>query len=107
MTDGNGRSGGSSHGPAGGHSRTGGETFFRPYVQGTRYEDVINNRATRRGWARDGISFINKNEILISEKTGKIKLFNQTNGSIIEIKHNLSFIEEIQEETEYLKLRRG
>ena len=50
------------------------------------------------------ISFINKNEILISEKTGKIKLFNQTNGSIIEIKHNLSFIEDINSQGGLLEI---
>ena len=50
------------------------------------------------------ISFINKNEILISEKTGKIKLFNQTNGSIIEIKHNLSFIEDINSQGDLLEI---
>ncbi len=50
------------------------------------------------------ISFINKNEILISEKTGKIKLFNKTNGSIIEIKHNLSFIEDINSQGGLLEI---
>ena len=50
------------------------------------------------------ISFINKNEILISEKTGKIKLFNKTNGSIIEIKHNLSFIEDVNSQGGLLEI---
>ena len=36
----------------------------------------------------------NKNEILISEKTGKIKLFNITNSNIYEINHNLNFLED-------------
>ena len=49
-------------------------------------------------------TFIDKNEILISEKTGKIKLFNQTNGSIIEIKHNLSFIKDINSQGGLLEI---
>ena len=39
------------------------------------------------------ISFIDENEIIISEKTGKIKLFNLINRNIVEIKHNLNVIE--------------
>ena len=49
------------------------------------YKLSILKKGLDQPWS---ISFINKNEILISEKTGKIKLFNQTNGSIIEIKHD-------------------
>ena len=59
MTDGNGSPDGSSHGPSGGHRRQEGETFFRPYAQGTSYEDVINGTAERRGWADERISFMN------------------------------------------------
>jgi len=40
------------------------------------------------------ISFIDENEIIISEKTGKIKLFNLINGNIVEINHNLNVIED-------------
>ncbi len=40
------------------------------------------------------ISFINENEIIISEKTGKIKLFNLINGNTVEINHNLNVIED-------------
>ena len=36
------------------------------------------------------ISFINENEIIISEKTGQIKLYNQSSGIINEINHNFS-----------------
>ena len=56
------------------------------------YKLSILKKGLDQPWS---ISFINKNEILISEKTGKIKLFNQTNGGIIEINHNLSFIEDV------------
>ena len=37
-------------------------------------------------------TFINNNQILISEKTGKIKLFDIQNNNITEIDHNLNFI---------------
>ena len=37
-------------------------------------------------------TFINNNQILISEKTGKIKLFDIQNNKIIAIDHNLNFI---------------
>ena len=60
MTDGNGTSPGSSHGPDGGNSESGGETFLRPYEIGTRFEDVANGSATRKWWARDGFSNTNK-----------------------------------------------
>ena len=50
------------------------------------------------------ISFINKNEILISEKTGKIKLFNQINGNVINIEHNLNFIEDINSQGGLLEI---
>ena len=38
-----------------------------------------------------GLSFINDNELIISEKTGKIKIVNITNGQIKEVKHNLNY----------------
>ena len=40
-----------------------------------------------------GSSFINNNEILISEKSGKIKLINIKTKNLIEIQHNLNFLE--------------
>ena len=65
------------------------------------YKLSILKKGLDQPWS---ISFINKNEILISEKTGKIKLFNQTNGSIIEIKHNLSFIDDINSQGGLLEI---
>ena len=38
-----------------------------------------------------GLSFINDNEVIISEKTGKIKIVNITSGQIKEVKHNLNY----------------
>ncbi len=40
------------------------------------------------------LSFVSENEVIISEKTGKIKLFNLINNSISEIPHNLKVIED-------------
>ncbi len=65
------------------------------------YKLSILKKGLEQPWS---ISFINKNEILISEKTGKIKLFNQSIGSIIEIKHNLSFIEDINSQGGLLEI---
>ena len=40
-----------------------------------------------------GSSFINKNEIIITEKSGKIKIVNIASKEVSEIKHNLNFLE--------------
>ena len=40
-----------------------------------------------------GSSFISNNEIIITEKSGKIKIVNILNGNVAEIKHNLNFLE--------------
>ena len=40
-----------------------------------------------------GSSFINNNEIIITEKSGKIKIVNVVSKEVIEIKHNLNFLE--------------
>ena len=40
-----------------------------------------------------GSSFINNEEIIITEKSGKIKLANVVSKKTIEIKHNLNFLE--------------
>ena len=39
-----------------------------------------------------GSSFINENEIIITEKKGKIKIININSNEIFEITHNLNFI---------------
>ena len=38
-----------------------------------------------------GLSFINNDEIIITEKNGKIKIVNVVSKEVIEIKHNLNF----------------
>jgi len=40
-----------------------------------------------------GSSFINNNEIIITEKSGKIKIVNVVLKEVLEIKHNLDFLE--------------
>ncbi len=40
-----------------------------------------------------GSSFINNNEIIITEKSGKIKIINVASKEVSEIKHNLNFLE--------------
>ena len=40
-----------------------------------------------------GSSFINNNEIIITEKSGKIKVVNIVSKEVTEIKHNLNFLE--------------
>ncbi len=49
-------------------------------------------------------SFINENEIIISEKTGKIKLLNLNNNNILEINHNLNVIEDINSQGGLLEI---
>ena len=39
-----------------------------------------------------GMSFINENELIISEQTGNLMIVNITDGKKSEIKHNLNFI---------------
>ena len=39
-----------------------------------------------------GSSFINKNELIITEKNGKIKIVNIYSKKILEVKHNLNFL---------------
>ena len=40
-----------------------------------------------------GSSFISNDEIIITEKSGKIKIVNILNGNVAKIKHNLNFLE--------------
>ena len=41
-----------------------------------------------------GSSFINNNEIIITEKSGKIKIINIVSKEVTDIKHNLNFLED-------------
>ncbi len=41
-----------------------------------------------------GSTFINNNELLITEKSGKIKLINLNSKKISEVNHNLNYLED-------------
>ena len=43
-----------------------------------------------------GSSFINKDELIITEKKGKIKIININSGEVSEVDHNLNFLEDGQ-----------
>ena len=60
------------------------------YANDFNFKKIIN---LNNPW---GSSFINNEEIIVTEKSGKIKLINVKSKEIIEIKHNLSFIEDGQ-----------
>ena len=51
------------------------------------FKKIINLEAP---W---GSSFINDKELIVTEKSGKIKLINIINNSVSEISHNLNFLE--------------
>ena len=40
-----------------------------------------------------GSSFISEDEIIVTEKSGKIKIINIATKEILEVKHNLNFLE--------------
>ena len=60
------------------------------YANDFNFKKIIN---LNNPW---GSSFVNNEEIIVTEKSGKIKLINAKSKEIIEIKHNLSFIEDGQ-----------
>jgi quinoprotein glucose dehydrogenase len=67
--------------------------FFIINIQSTSLADNLNFKKivnVNNPW---GSSFINNEEIIITEKSGKIKLINVKSKDIIEIKHNLNFLE--------------
>ena len=43
-----------------------------------------------------GSSFLNNNEIIITEKSGLIKIVNIINNQVINVEHNLNFLEDGQ-----------
>ena len=40
-----------------------------------------------------GSSFLNKNELIVTEKSGKIKIVNIRNNKVSEVEHNLNFLD--------------
>jgi quinoprotein glucose dehydrogenase len=67
--------------------------FFIINIQSTSLADNFNFKKIANVNNPWGSSFINNEEIIITEKSGKIKLINVKSKDIIEIKHNLNFLE--------------
>ena len=56
------------------------------YAENLKFTKIINLDTP---W---GSSFINKDEIIITEKNGKIKIININSGEVSEVDHNLNFL---------------
>ncbi len=59
----------------------------KSFSENFRFEKILN---LKDPW---GSSFINNEEIIITEKSGKIKIVNISSKKTLEVKHNLNFIE--------------
>ena len=59
----------------------------KSFSENFRFEKILN---LKDPW---GSSFINNEEIIITEKSGKIKIVNISSKKILEVKHNLNFID--------------
>tara|TARA_B100000902_G_C27288605_1_gene905837 strand:- start:773 stop:1837 length:1065 start_codon:yes stop_codon:yes gene_type:complete len=57
------------------------------FAENLKFEQIVN---LKDPW---GSSFINNNEIIITEKSGKIKIVNINSKEVFEVKHNLNFLE--------------
>ena len=66
--------------------------FFLSFFSQSYSDNYIFTKITELNepW---GSSFINNNEIIITEKSGKIKIVNLVSKEVLEIKHNLNFLE--------------
>ena len=56
------------------------------YPENLKFTKIIN---LDKPW---GSSFINKDELIITEKNGKIKIVNINSGEVLEVDHNLNFL---------------
>ena len=56
------------------------------YAENLKFTKIIN---LDKPW---GSSFINKDELIITEKNGKIKIVNINSGEVLEVDHNLNFL---------------
>ena len=59
--------------------------FFSSVLQAEEFKKIVN---LDKPW---GSSFINENELIITEKKGKIKIININSSEIFEVIHNLNF----------------
>ncbi|MBD1132947.1 PQQ-dependent sugar dehydrogenase [Pelagibacterales bacterium SAG-MED45] len=57
------------------------------FSENYKFKQIVN---LNNPW---GSTFINDNEIIITEKSGKIKIININSKEILEVKHNLNFLE--------------
>ena len=57
------------------------------YAENLKFTKIIN---LDKPW---GSSFIGNNEMIITEKSGKIKIINIKNGNITKVEHSLNFLE--------------
>jgi quinoprotein glucose dehydrogenase len=58
----------------------------KAYAENLKFTKIIN---LDKPW---GSSFINKDELIITEKNGKIKIVNINSGEVSEVDHNLNFL---------------
>ena len=68
-------------------SKVRGSQVFMDYADAFKVEKILD---LENPW---GSSFINKDELIITEKSGKIKLIDIRSKKISEISHNLNFLE--------------
>tara|TARA_B100000579_G_scaffold432483_1_gene449402 strand:+ start:1097 stop:2161 length:1065 start_codon:yes stop_codon:yes gene_type:complete len=61
--------------------------FSSSFAENLRFEKIVD---LNDPW---GSAFINDNEIIITEKSGNIKIININSKNILELKHNLNFLE--------------
>jgi len=57
------------------------------YAENLKFTKIIN---LDKPW---GLSFISGNEMIATEKSGKIKIINIKNGNVTKVEHNLNFLE--------------
>ena len=57
------------------------------YAENLKFTKIIN---LNKPW---GSSFISDHEMIITEKSGKIKIINIKNGNVTKVEHNLNFLE--------------
>ena len=60
------------------------------YAKEFKFTKIIN---LDKPW---GSSFINDNEMIFTEKSGKIKIINIKNRNEYKIKHNLNFLKQVK-----------
>jgi glucose/arabinose dehydrogenase len=57
------------------------------YAENLKFTKIVS---LEKPW---GSSFISNNEMIVTEKSGKIKIINIENGNVVKVNHNLNFLE--------------